>query len=101
LLANILTTDPDKRISIKEIKNHDWYHCVEDTLPAEPGTIVGVDPPPTDPKIVTTVAKKLQVSEQHVLLNLEANKHNRVTTTYFLLLKKHLKDGGKSIADAR
>jgi hypothetical protein len=59
LLAQILTTDPEKRITIKEIKNHDWYHCVEDTLPAEPGTLIGVDPAPTDPKIVKMVSSKL------------------------------------------
>lgn len=101
LLAQILTTDPEKRITIKEIKNHDWYHCVEDTLPAEPGTLVGVDPPAIDQQILGNVAKKLGMSEKAVSLNLEANKHNRVTTTYFLMLKKHLKEGGKSIADAR
>ena len=32
---------------------------------------------------------------------IEANKHNHVTATYYLLLKKHIKGGGESIADAR
>ena len=30
---------------------------------------------------------------------IEANKHNHVTTTYYLLLKKHIASGGKSNAD--
>jgi hypothetical protein len=30
---------------------------------------------------------------------IEANKHNHVTTTYYLLLQKHLRNGGKSSAD--
>ena len=32
---------------------------------------------------------------------LEANKHNTVTATYYLIFKKHLKAGGESVADAR
>jgi 5'-AMP-activated protein kinase catalytic alpha subunit len=32
---------------------------------------------------------------------LEANKHNHITASYYLLLKKHLKNGGDSIADPR
>ena len=30
---------------------------------------------------------------------IEANKHSNVTTSYYLLLLKHLRNGGKSIAD--
>ena len=29
----------------------------------------------------------------------EANKHNHVTTTYYLLLKRHIKNGGASVGD--
>ena len=32
---------------------------------------------------------------------IEANKHNHVTATYYLILKKHIKAGGESVADAR
>ena len=30
---------------------------------------------------------------------IDANKHNHVTTTYYLLLRKYIANGGKSIAD--
>ncbi len=30
---------------------------------------------------------------------IDANKHNHVTTTYYLLLKKYLESGGKSLYD--
>jgi 5'-AMP-activated protein kinase catalytic alpha subunit len=30
---------------------------------------------------------------------IDANKHNHVTTTYYLLLKKHLESGGTSVCD--
>lgn len=32
---------------------------------------------------------------------IEANKHNQVTATYYLLLRKHIKEGGESVADSR
>lgn len=48
LIQRILTTDPDKRITITQIKNHEWFNLVEPTLSRTPGTIVGIDPPPID-----------------------------------------------------
>lgn len=30
---------------------------------------------------------------------IESNKHNHLTTAYYLLLKKHIQNGGRSIAD--
>ena len=32
---------------------------------------------------------------------IEANKHNHITATYYLKLKKHIRGGGESLADAR
>ena len=34
LISRILTTDPDKRITIPEIREHTWFKLVPDTLPA-------------------------------------------------------------------
>lgn len=101
LLARILTTDPDKRITIKQIRRHPWFNLVEDTLSSKPGTVVGCDPTPADPAIVAQTAELLDVQAEHVVMSLEANKKNSTTATYYLLLKKHIKSGGQSIADAR
>ena len=65
-----------------------------------PGTQVGFDASPIDIDIL----KQLQDHEidvDYARKCLEANKHNTVTATYYLILKKHLKAGGESIADAR
>lgn len=48
LIAKILTTDPDKRISISEIREHPWFNLVPDSLSAKPGTMVGTECPPVD-----------------------------------------------------
>jgi 5'-AMP-activated protein kinase catalytic alpha subunit len=101
LIARILTTDPEKRITIAQIKKHPWFNLVEYTLPKQPGTFVGKEVPPFDLNIL----KKLEISQKikpdYTIKCLEANNHNSVTASYFLLLKQHLKSGGTSVADAR
>lgn len=52
LIRRILTTDPDKRITIKDIKKHPWFNLVPNTLSEKPGIMVGVDPTPFDPDII-------------------------------------------------
>ena len=61
---------------------------------------MGFDPSPIDINIL----KQLQdhnIDIDYARKCLEANKHNTVTATYYLILKKHLKEGGESVADAR
>jgi len=48
LIAKILTTDPEKRISIAEIRSHPWFNLVPDTLSEKPGTMIGLECPPVD-----------------------------------------------------
>ena len=44
---------------------------------------------------------ELKINIDYAVKCLEANKHNHVTATYYLLLKKHLRNGGDSIADPK
>ena len=64
------------------------------------GVIIGQDPAPIDPEILESL-KKFDINVDYARKCLEANKHNHITATYYLLLKKHLKAGGESIADYR
>lgn len=52
LIKKILTTDPEKRIKITEIKKHPWFESVKTTLSKDPGTIIGIDPAPVDSVIL-------------------------------------------------
>ena len=100
LINRILTTDPDKRITIPQIKLHPWFNSQQQSLSKLPGTIIGIDPTPIDINIL----KQLQdhnIDIDYARKCIEANKHNTVTATYYLILKKHLKAGGDSVADAR
>ncbi len=61
---------------------------------------MGVDQVPIDPVILNSLSE-YQIDVEYAKKCLEANKHNSITATYYLLLKKHLKSGGESIADPR
>lgn len=52
LISRILTTDPEKRITMEQIKKHPWYSKVASTLSDSPGTVVGIDSPPFDIEIL-------------------------------------------------
>jgi 5'-AMP-activated protein kinase catalytic alpha subunit len=61
---------------------------------------VGIDQVPIDPEILSGLSE-YDIDVEYARKCLEANKHNHITATYYLLLKKHLKSGGESIADPR
>ncbi|CAG9335007.1 unnamed protein product [Blepharisma stoltei] len=95
-LKCILNTDPDKRFTIEQIRQHPWYNQVKQDT--SPGILVGYDYINVD----TNILKKLEeykIDTQYAQKCIEANKHNHITTAYYLLLKKHLQNGGTSIAD--
>ena len=56
-----MTTDPDKRITIKDIKKHPWFNLVTNTLSEKPGIMVGVDPTPFDPDIIKKMDDKFKI----------------------------------------
>jgi 5'-AMP-activated protein kinase catalytic alpha subunit len=61
---------------------------------------MGVDPVPLDPEILKSISN-YDINVEYARKCLEANKHNHITATYYLLLKRHLRSGGESIADPR
>ena len=100
LITRILTTNPEKRITIPQIKAHPWFNMQKPTLSKMPGTFVGIDPTPIDVQILRELNEH-EIDVDYARKCIEANKKNHVTACYFLLLKKHIKGGGESIADAR
>jgi 5'-AMP-activated protein kinase catalytic alpha subunit len=97
LIKNILNTDPTKRFTIDDIRKHSWMNMVK--LPREPeGIIIGYHQIPIDYEVL----KQLEgygFELDYAQKCLDANKHNHVTTTYYLLLKKFHQNGGRSPAD--
>jgi len=97
ILHKILTTDPERRFKIEDIRAHPWFNQVKTENQAN-GVLIGIDPEPIDPSILKELAQ-YDISIDYARKCLEANKHNHISATYHLLLKKHIRNGGESIAD--
>ena len=72
IITKILNTDPEKRFKIADIRRHPWYCQVK--LRDYDGIVVGTDPIPIDPTIVSQLdqygfnldyAKKCIASNRH------------------------------------
>mmetsp|Transcript_2705 Transcript_2705/g.2852 ORF Transcript_2705/g.2852 Transcript_2705/m.2852 type:complete len:650 (-) Transcript_2705:365-2314(-) len=96
IIKSILTTDPNKRITIEGIRKHPWY--TQASHRDLPGIVIGYDNVPIDGSILSNLTKH-GFQLDHARKCLESNKHNPVTTTYHLLLKRHIQEGGVSPAD--
>ena len=96
LISCILNTEPNKRYGIEEIRNHPWYLQHHEELC--PGILVGYNQIPVDPNILSQL-QAFDLNIEYVRQCIEANKHNSKTTGYYLLLKKHLVNGGEPTPD--
>lgn len=96
-IQRILTVDPEKRIRISEMKEHPWWNKHSRGYYPE-GLVVGYHKIPIDQCALKELSKynyDIELAEK----SLEANRHNNLTTTYYLILKKFLREGGISKAD--
>jgi len=99
LISKILVTDPNKRISLKEITQHPWY---VETLSEPPPPLDDVDAPSKiDFRTVYSMVKTIQDwSPEQIVKALTTNRHNQITATYYLLGERkknaNAKDPSKS-----
>ncbi|CAK56282.1 unnamed protein product (macronuclear) [Paramecium tetraurelia] len=98
LIKNILNTDPQKRYTIQEIRKHSWFNFIKDNQKIPTGLVIGFHKIPIDPEIIKQLVN-FGISIEYAEKCIETNRHNHVTTTYYLLLKRYLIAGNKSIAD--
>lgn len=91
----MLQTEPTKRFTIHDIRSHDWYGMIK-SVEME-GIMVGKDKIPVIPD-------QLQELKEHFSGNnleqaatfVQNNKHNQVTSTYYLLMKRKERLTGKN-----
>ena len=96
MIEKILKTDPTERYTIEDIRAHTWYKQVNTRDYG--GIIVGMQPIPVDVEVVDMLTEhKFDLLQARKYI--ENNRHNSVTTTYYLLLKRYIRQGNKSIAD--
>jgi 5'-AMP-activated protein kinase catalytic alpha subunit len=97
MIKKILNTDPVTRPKAGEIRKHPWYQLIE-SVEME-GIIVGQETIP----IIEDIKNELKASHcdlegiEYADKFIKLNKHNHITTTYYLLLKKAERDTGKNL----
>lgn len=84
LLKNILNIDPNKRFTISDIRNHVWF-SINPIAHKKEEDFVGQQ---INYEVLREM-KKNGFDREYVLKCLDANQSNSLTTTYFLLCKKH------------
>jgi len=93
LIQSILNTDPVKRYTVEEIKAHSWYKQIKNVKDYS-GIIIGTDPIPVDTENLQTVMDKNIFEKNNFVAakkQIEQNRHNGVTTAYYLTLKRFIR----------
>lgn len=90
IIFSLLQGNPNQRTTFAKLKNHPWYMTYTQSIGPglEPGTEVPID---------IGILKQLRdydIDIEYARTCLRENLHNSVTTTYYLLVRKHLAMGG-------
>jgi 5'-AMP-activated protein kinase, catalytic alpha subunit len=94
LISSILTTDPNKRITIEKLKKHPWMKLTTPHL--DRGILIGKEDVVVDQEIVNKVKdlkvyrESEQINSESIELAVRRNNHNNITTAYYLLLQKKI-----------
>lgn len=98
MIKRLLTVNPQLRISIEQIKKHPWFNLIRQDTNINEGLFVNLNVIPIDEKIIEQM-HKYDYTKEEIRENVVLNKHNHITITYYLLLKKHIRNGISSISD--
>ena len=90
LIKKILTVNPKKRIKFEEVKNHVWIKdCYLEYVKSIDYNNNNKN---YNEDIIDKMVKDFNFKKGEIIFNLNHNKHNNITTTYELLVKKYLKN---------
>ena len=98
LLKRVLCTDPETRYTLKQIKEHPWFNFYKGYVNIPKGLIVGFHMIPIDQVVMQGVVS-LGFDKDTVEQSITSNRHNKVTTIYYLMLIKLLRNGHVSNSD--
>ena len=98
-LYKIINIDPMKRYTIEQIKAHPWFNIINQKIYMNEGLLINTYIVPIDEEIIDKMSNEYEYNSIEVRINLLANKHNHLTTTYYLLLQKKINKGEKSIGN--
>ncbi|CAG9316543.1 unnamed protein product [Blepharisma stoltei] len=85
LLSKIINVNPKERYTIDQIRRHPWLQMAHYEAPI--GIMVGFDKIPIEENVLEQL-EQFGFNSEQAKKYLEINKHNHITTTYYLLLKR-------------
>ena len=97
LVKQILEVDPKKRIKISGIKSHPWFNQISNVLYEGINTKETILP--IDEDIVEDINKNYGFEKMRIRNSIIRNFFNHITSLYFILLEKKIKQGKESVAD--
>ena len=101
ILHRILNTDPKSRITIPQMKKHPWFNLINPRLNMSEGLLLNKVIVPIDENIVYIMVNQYKFNGEEIRTNLLLNNHNHITTTYFLILNKKIRNGEKTIGNMK
>ena len=102
LIKKILTTEPNHRIGIYQIKNHPWFNLLNPTLNINEGLLINQMVIPLDEGVISDMVKYYGFKDKgEIRASILSNRHNDIATIYYLLLRKKTRQGKKSVADLK
>ena len=101
LIKRILEANPDKRITLEEIKNHKWVNSFNFNYMKSPGVILDEYYLPVDIYLVKNMIGEKEGEIRKMVSDIIKNKHNNNTINYYLKNEFRIRNGEKSISDLR
>lgn len=99
LLKRILNTNPKERYDFEQIKSHPWFNLNNSLDMRVFGFNINDYILPIDENIIEEIEKLYDEEKELLKIFLLNNEYNEFTATYFLLLKKIIREGGTSVSD--
>ena len=100
ILRKILNVNPEKRYNIAQIKKHPWFNIINPQINMSEGLLLNKIVIPIDEDLVDKMGE-YDYNKDEIRKNILTNKHNHITITYYLLLKKKIKKGLESVGDLK
>ena len=101
LIKRILEANPDKRITLEEIKNHQWVNSFNFNYMKSPGVILDEYYLPVDIYLIKEMIGEKENEIKKMVNDIIMNKHNNNTINYYLKNELRIRNGEKSISDLR
>ena len=95
LIQKILVVNPRLRANIKDIRRDPWF--LKDYKPIF-GLYISIRDIPVSDKIIEEM-ENYNFNKKTIIENVKRNRHNKVTTFYYLLVNKYLNEGKETESD--